>query len=158
MADLLAAGFQGHSQGHSGAPNKGPTHHRAPLSPAPRPRFFKTPSGVRVQLLAEGSGPAAAAGDVVLIDFVLRRSNGCAPPLSQALVSRQALLHTAAVLACCRLASHLLLSCRNCIFSHPTLTSPSYFIYGTPEGVSFQPRDVPVGPVALPLVSALFSN
>ena len=27
-----------------------------------------------------------------------------------------------------------------------------YFIYGTVDGVSFQPKDVPVGPVALKLV------
>lgn len=39
---------------------------------APVPRFFKTPSGVRVQVLAEGSGPQAAPGDAVLVDFVLR--------------------------------------------------------------------------------------
>ena len=48
----------------------------SPLCPPPPPRFFKTPSGVRVQVLAEGGGPAAAAGDLVLIDYVLRRSNG----------------------------------------------------------------------------------
>ncbi|PRW58033.1 peptidyl-prolyl cis-trans FKBP-type [Chlorella sorokiniana] len=73
----------------------------APVDPS-QPKFFKTPSGVRVQVLAEGSGPEAAAGDAVLVDFVLRRSNG-------------------------------------------------YFIYGTVDGVSFQPKDVPVGPVRLQL-------
>ncbi|GAB4818133.1 hypothetical protein N2152v2_005179 [Parachlorella kessleri] len=64
--------------------------------------FFKTASGVRVQVLAEGSGAQVQPGDSVLIDYVLRRSNG-------------------------------------------------YFIYGTVEGVSFQPKDVPVGPVLLQL-------
>ncbi|KAL4421178.1 hypothetical protein ABPG77_003361 [Micractinium sp. CCAP 211/92] len=73
----------------------------APIDPS-QPKFFKTDSGVRVQVLAEGAGPAATAGDTVLVDFVLRRSNG-------------------------------------------------YFIYGTVDGVSFQPKDVPVGPVALKL-------
>ncbi|PSC73907.1 peptidyl-prolyl cis-trans isomerase FKBP16-chloroplastic isoform X2 [Micractinium conductrix] len=73
----------------------------APVDPN-QPKFFKTDSGVRVQVLAEGSGPAAAPGDAVLVDFVLRRSNG-------------------------------------------------YFIYGTVDGVSFQPKDVPVGPVPLKL-------
>ncbi|KAL4457260.1 hypothetical protein ABPG75_012125 [Micractinium tetrahymenae] len=73
----------------------------APIDPS-QPKFFRTDSGVRVQVLAEGAGPAAAAGDTVLVDFVLRRSNG-------------------------------------------------YFIYGTVDGVSFQPKDVPVGPVALKL-------
>ncbi len=70
------------------------------------PRFFRTPSGVRVQELVAGaeSGPAAAAGDAVLVDYVLRRGNG-------------------------------------------------YFIYSTVEGVSFQPKDVPVGPVRLQLGS-----
>ena len=56
-----------------------------------------------MQELVEGAGPAAAPGDSVLVDYVLRRANG-------------------------------------------------YFIYGSVEGVSFQPRDVPVGPVALRLV------
>ena len=56
-------------QGPSRLPATSPPLH-LPL-PA---RFFKTPSGVRVQVLAEGSssGPAAAAGDPVLVDFVLR--------------------------------------------------------------------------------------
>lgn len=36
-------------------------------------RFFKTESGVKVQILSEGSGPEAAPGDRVLIDYVLRR-------------------------------------------------------------------------------------
>jgi len=53
-------------------------------------------------VLAEGEGPEAAVGDLVLVDYVIRRSNG-------------------------------------------------YFIYSTVEGVSFQPRDVPVGPVAFRL-------
>lgn len=65
-------------------------------------KFFKTERGATVQELVEGAGPAAAPGDSVLVDYVLRRANG-------------------------------------------------YFIYGTVEGVSFQPRDVPVGPVALRL-------
>lgn len=73
----------------------------APVDPS-QPKFFKTDSGVRVQVLAEGSGPAASTGDTVLVDYVLRRSNG-------------------------------------------------YFIYGTVDGVSFQPKDVPVGPVVLRL-------
>lgn len=63
------------------------------------PKFFKTASGVKIQEIALGSGPEAGAGDQVLFDYVLRRSNG-------------------------------------------------YFIYGTVEGVSFQPKDVPVGPVS----------
>ncbi|KAF8064588.1 POLR3F [Scenedesmus sp. PABB004] len=66
------------------------------------PKFFRTPSGVKVQELTPGSGPAAAPGDAVLVDYVLRRING-------------------------------------------------YFIYSTVEGVSFQPRDVPTGPVRLRL-------
>lgn len=40
------------------------------------PKFFKTASGVKVQILSPGSGPAAQKGDAVLIDYVLRRSNG----------------------------------------------------------------------------------
>lgn len=67
------------------------------------PKFFKTPNGVAIQLLAEGTGADVNKGDKVLLDYVLRRSNG-------------------------------------------------YFIYGTLEGVSFQPSDVPAGPVALELV------
>lgn len=66
------------------------------------PKFFKTQSGVAVQELLEGSGLEAELGNQVLVDFVLRRSNG-------------------------------------------------YFIYGTVEGASFQPRDVPTGPIALTL-------
>lgn len=62
------------------------------------PKFFKTATGVKVQELQQGEGPALQIGDGVLFDYVLRRSNG-------------------------------------------------YFIYGTVEGVSFQPSDVPVGPV-----------
>lgn len=42
------------------------------------PKFFKTPSGVAVQQLAEGAGAEAQRGDKVLVDYVLRRSNGCA--------------------------------------------------------------------------------
>ena len=79
----------------------------APVDDA-APKFFKTEHGVLVQQLYEGSlSPAAKEahrGDRVLIDFVLRRSNG-------------------------------------------------YFIYGTQVGVSFQPRDVPTGAVAILLVS-----
>lgn len=33
-------------------------------------------AGVRYQELNIGSGPAASSGDVVLFDYVLRRSNG----------------------------------------------------------------------------------
>ncbi|KXZ43172.1 hypothetical protein GPECTOR_99g807 [Gonium pectorale] len=73
----------------------------APVDPS-QPRFVKLPSGVRFQELNVGSGPAAATGDTILFDYVLRRSNG-------------------------------------------------YFIYGTVEGISFQPRDVPVAPVAAKL-------
>jgi hypothetical protein len=40
------------------------------------PKFFKTPSGVKVQVLAEGSGAVAKSGDRILLDYVLRRSNG----------------------------------------------------------------------------------
>ncbi|KAG1672794.1 hypothetical protein FOA52_002782 [Chlamydomonas sp. UWO 241] len=70
-------------------------------------KFYKTPSGVKVQELlipGELAGPTAKAGDTVLFDYVLRRANG-------------------------------------------------YFIYGTIEGVSFQPKDTPVGPVAFKLGS-----
>lgn len=40
------------------------------------PKFFKTNSGVKVQMLVPGSGPKAGKGDAVLIDYVLRRANG----------------------------------------------------------------------------------
>ena len=66
------------------------------------PKFFKTPNGVPFQQLSEGTGKEAHRGNKVLIDFVLRRSNG-------------------------------------------------YFIYGTVEGVSFQPQDVPTGAITLQL-------
>eukprot|EP00887_Chlorella_sp_A99_P007910 scaffold12.g7910.t1 len=66
--------------------------------------FVRTPDGVKVQVVAEGSGPAAAPGDRLLLDYVLRRDNG-------------------------------------------------YFIYSTVEGVSFQPRDLPTGPLAVALGS-----
>jgi hypothetical protein len=69
----------------------------------PGPRFYMTPSRVKVQELSQGQGRSANIGDKLLVDFVLRRSNG-------------------------------------------------YFIYGTVEGVSFQPRDVPTGPIILPMV------
>ncbi len=43
-------------------------------------QFFKTPSGVKVQELGGGNPAAgasvAASGDLVLIDYILRRSNG----------------------------------------------------------------------------------
>jgi len=65
-----------------------------------QPRFLRLESGVRVQIIADGDGAVVEPGDVVLLDYVLRRSNG-------------------------------------------------YFIYSTVEGVSFQPSDVPVGPVSL---------
>lgn len=72
----------------------------APLDPS-IPEFFKTETGVKVQELLIGKeAESAQDGDSVLIDFVLRRSNG-------------------------------------------------YFIYSTIEGVSFQPRDTPVGPIAV---------
>ena len=74
----------------------------APVDDA-APKFFKTPSGVKVQELAIGNGAEVHKGDRVLVDYVLRRSNG-------------------------------------------------YFIYGTIEGVSFQPQDVPTGAIALTLV------
>jgi FKBP-type peptidyl-prolyl cis-trans isomerase len=70
------------------------------------PKFFKTPNGVPYQQLSEGNGREAHRGDKVLVDFVLRRSNG-------------------------------------------------YFIYGTVEGVSFQPNDVPTGAITLQLVGWL---
>ena len=65
-----------------------------------QPRFLRLESGVRVQIIADGDGAVVEPGAVVLLDYVLRRSNG-------------------------------------------------YFIYSTVEGVSFQPSDVPVGPVSL---------
>lgn len=68
-------------------------------------RFFQTASGVRVQELAQGSGPGAEEGDQIELEYVLRRTNG-------------------------------------------------YFIYSTREGVSFQPKDVPTGPLEMQLVSA----
>lgn len=68
------------------------------------PKFFKTGGGVTVQDVYSGNGAAAKQGDKVLVDFVLRRSNG-------------------------------------------------YFIYSTVEGASFQPKDVPIGPVVLTLDS-----
>jgi len=37
------------------------------------PVFFKTESGVKVQELIPGAGPAPERGDRVLIDYVLRR-------------------------------------------------------------------------------------
>ena len=40
------------------------------------PKFFKTPNGVAIQELFPGSGQEAHRGDRVLVDFVLRRSNG----------------------------------------------------------------------------------
>lgn len=72
--------------------------------PPDQPLFIKGERGIKIQVLAEGEGVDAQSGDTVLIDFVLRRSDG-------------------------------------------------YFIYSTVEGVSFQPRDVPVGPVAFELGS-----
>ena len=63
------------------------------------PEFVKTASGALIQDLVHGTGERAARpGDVVLMDYVLRRANG-------------------------------------------------YFIYSTVEGLSFQPRDIPTGPV-----------
>lgn len=40
------------------------------------PKFFKTASGVGVQQLSEGNGAEAKRGDKVLVDYVVRRSNG----------------------------------------------------------------------------------
>lgn len=40
------------------------------------PKFFKTANGVRVQEVIVGKGPQVQPGDAVLIDYVLRRSNG----------------------------------------------------------------------------------
>ncbi|KAG7668435.1 putative Peptidyl-prolyl cis-trans isomerase FKBP16-1, chloroplastic [Nannochloris sp. 'desiccata'] len=82
------------------APSKAATDWAAADDSAPK--FFKTPSGVPYQQLSEGSGREARHGNKVLVDFVLRRSNG-------------------------------------------------YFIYGTVEGVSFQPQDVPTGAISLQL-------
>lgn len=65
------------------------------------PKFFKK-NGVAIQELNPGSGSEARRGDRVLVDYVLRRSNG-------------------------------------------------YFIYATIEGVSFQPKDLPTGPISLVL-------
>jgi hypothetical protein len=63
------------------------------------PEFVKTASGALIQDLVRGTGEREACpGDVVLMDYVLRRANG-------------------------------------------------YFIYSTVEGLSFQPRDIPTGPV-----------
>lgn len=39
-------------------------------------RFFKLDNGTKVQQLADGKGRQAVAGDRVLFDYVLRRSNG----------------------------------------------------------------------------------
>lgn len=39
-------------------------------------RFSKLANGVKIQQLTEGSGPQAQAGDRVVFDYVLRRSNG----------------------------------------------------------------------------------
>jgi FKBP-type peptidyl-prolyl cis-trans isomerase len=39
-------------------------------------RFVKLDSGVRYQVLREGKGEGAAAGDSVEFDYVLRRANG----------------------------------------------------------------------------------
>lgn len=73
------------------------------------PRFYTTPSRVKVQELSQGQGPSANIGDKLLLDFVLRRSNG-------------------------------------------------YFIYGTVEGVSFQPRDIPTGPILLSMVGLVIGD
>lgn len=70
--------------------------------PEGTPKFVKLDSGIRYQELTEGSGTAATSKSLVLIDYVLRRSNG-------------------------------------------------YFIYSTVEGVSFQPKDLPIGPIVVKL-------
>lgn len=36
------------------------------------PKFYRTPSGVKVQRLEAGSGPVAQLGDDVLFDYTLR--------------------------------------------------------------------------------------
>ncbi|CAG9462925.1 unnamed protein product [Pedinophyceae sp. YPF-701] len=77
----------------------------AAKNPEGQPEFFKLDNGVKVQELSIGSGSVEAGQtSVVLVDYVIRRSNG-------------------------------------------------YFIYSTIEGVSFQPKDIPVGPVLLKLGS-----
>ncbi len=41
------------------------------------PKFFKTENGIKIQELSPGTGSTAAkAGDLVLVDYVLRRANG----------------------------------------------------------------------------------
>ena len=67
-------------------------------------RTYKTGSGVSIDDLYEGKGPEAQEGSKLVLDYVLRRSNG-------------------------------------------------YFIYSTVEGVSFQPKDVPIGPYEFTLVN-----
>ena len=39
-------------------------------------KFYKIGNGVKVQQLTDGKGTASKAGDKVLFDYVLRRSNG----------------------------------------------------------------------------------
>lgn len=39
-------------------------------------RFVKKSNGIRIQELEAGSGEVAQTGDVVVVDYVLRRSNG----------------------------------------------------------------------------------
>lgn len=72
------------------------------------PQFYKTDTGVKIQILPSlEEGAAAKCGDKILVDFTLRRANG-------------------------------------------------YFIYGTVEGVSFQPKSVPTGPITVVLGSEEF--
>lgn len=40
------------------------------------PRFRKTPNGVKIQEVTDGTGPEAKTGDILEFDFVCRRSNG----------------------------------------------------------------------------------
>ena len=48
-------------------------HRCARPLPHQMPRFLKLEGGVKVQVLSEGSGPEAAPGDRLLVDYVLRR-------------------------------------------------------------------------------------
>ncbi|KAH9313181.1 hypothetical protein KI387_028216, partial [Taxus chinensis] len=40
------------------------------------PRYYKTPSGVKIEDVVEGEGPVAHEGDKVELNYVCRRSNG----------------------------------------------------------------------------------
>lgn len=127
------------------------------LSLPPCCRFYKTASGVKVQVLAEGNtGPTAAAGDTVLVDFVLRRSNGactevCWSPCHCAVWCTVCKSSNTCVAACC--VHDIIAAAYPSLLCLPWPCGAGYFIYATVDGVSFQPKDVPVGPVRLSLVS-----